>query len=49
MAAVIPGALDARQVTRNLAAFRETIPEPFWDELKRAGLLREDAPIPRST
>ncbi len=49
VASVIPGALDAAQVTRNLAAFRETIPDAFWDELKRHGLLRGDAPVPRST
>ena len=46
VASVIPGALDAGQVARNLAAFREDIPDQFWDELKREGLLREDAPTP---
>ena len=46
VASVIPGALGAEQVGRNLAAFREAIPGQLWDELKRAGLLREDAPVP---
>lgn len=46
VASVIPGALSAGQVTRNLAAFRETIPDQLWAELKQEGLLREDAPVP---
>lgn len=46
VASVIPGALSAEQVTRNLATFRETIPEQLWSELKHAGLLRDDAPVP---
>jgi D-threo-aldose 1-dehydrogenase len=46
VAAVIPGALLPEQVTRNVAAFRHTIPAAFWAELKSEGLLREDAPVP---
>ena len=46
VASVIPGALNAQHVSRNLAAFREAIPPAFWDELKRDGLLRDDAPVP---
>lgn len=46
VAAVIPGALLPEHVTRNVAAFRHTIPAAFWAEVKSEGLLREDAPVP---
>jgi D-threo-aldose 1-dehydrogenase len=46
VAAVIPGALLPEHVTRNVAAFRHTIPLEFWTELKQEGLLRADAPVP---
>ena len=46
VAAVIPGALKAEHVTRNVAAFRHDIPADFWAELKHEGLIRADAPTP---
>jgi D-threo-aldose 1-dehydrogenase len=46
VASVIPGALNADQVRRNLAAFRVPIPADLWAELKHEGLLRADAPVP---
>ncbi len=46
VAAVIPGAVAPEQVARNVAAFRHAIPADFWAELKHAGLLRADAPVP---
>jgi D-threo-aldose 1-dehydrogenase len=46
VAAVIPGALLPEHVNRNVAAFRHAIPAALWAELKYAGLLREDAPVP---
>jgi D-threo-aldose 1-dehydrogenase len=46
VAAVIPGASSPAQQVRNVAAFRESIPADLWAELKREGLLREDAPVP---
>jgi D-threo-aldose 1-dehydrogenase len=45
VAAVIPGALLAEHVARNVAAFRQAIPADFWGELKHEGLLRGDAPV----
>ena len=33
-------------VTRNVAAFRHSIPAALWAELKHDGLLRVDAPVP---
>jgi D-threo-aldose 1-dehydrogenase len=46
VASVIPGALLPEHVTRNVAAFRHTIPADLWAELKHEGLLRKDAPTP---
>jgi D-threo-aldose 1-dehydrogenase len=45
---VIPGLEDATQV-REAAALAETaIPDAFWAEVKAEGLIRPDAPVPRS-
>ncbi len=46
VASVIPGAVDAGQVARNVASFRMEIPSALWAELKCHGLLRGDAPTP---
>ncbi len=46
VAAVIPGALSAAEVEQNLAHLRRPIPAALWQELKREGLLRQDAPVP---
>jgi D-threo-aldose 1-dehydrogenase len=46
VASVIPGALLAEHVNRNVATFRHAIPSDFWSELKSTGLLRTDAPVP---
>jgi D-threo-aldose 1-dehydrogenase len=31
---------------QNLEWLRHPIPAALWEDLKRAGLLREDAPVP---
>lgn len=46
VAAVIPGAENARQQARTVDRFRFPIPPALWDELKHEGLLRDDAPVP---
>ena len=46
VAAVIPGAFTAEQVTRNVATFRHEIPADLWAELKDEGLLHAEAPVP---
>ena len=46
VAAVIPGALSAAQVSSNLAHFRQAIPADFWAALKDENLIRPDAPTP---
>lgn len=47
VASVIPGSFHPDQVARNVAAFHHPIPADLWAELKREGLLRADAPVPR--
>jgi D-threo-aldose 1-dehydrogenase len=46
VAAIIPGAFKASNVTDNLADFQAPIPPAFWSDLVREGLLRPDAPVP---
>ena len=43
---VIPGPNAAEQVRSNLSWMRTRIPADVWAELKQAGLLRADAPVP---
>jgi D-threo-aldose 1-dehydrogenase len=43
---VCVGARSAKQIDRNVALYRDTIPAALWAELKAEGLLREDAPTP---
>ena len=46
VAAIIPGAVSADEVSQNLAHFRTAIPGDLWAELKTEGLLHPDAPTP---
>ena len=43
---VIPGAKNAAEVNLNVATLKMTIPPALWADLRGAGLLREDAPVP---
>jgi D-threo-aldose 1-dehydrogenase len=40
------GARNAGQQSRNAELFEEPIPEELWEDLRDAGLIREDAPTP---
>lgn len=40
------GTRTVQQLEQNLAWFSYPIPGDFWEELKKKGLLREDAPVP---
>lgn len=42
----IPGAVRPEYVTANVQRLRTPIPAALWAELKAAGLLRADAPVP---
>ena len=46
VASVIPGGFKPEHVHANLALMRQDIPNDLWRELKREGLIREDAPTP---
>jgi D-threo-aldose 1-dehydrogenase len=46
VSSVIPGLGSARRVAQTMDLFHEPVPLAFWHELKRQGLLREDAPTP---
>ncbi|MFN8829789.1 MAG: aldo/keto reductase [Labrys sp. (in: a-proteobacteria)] len=43
---VIPGGQAAHEVTRNAEIMGAKIPPALWADLKAAGLLRPDAPVP---
>jgi D-threo-aldose 1-dehydrogenase len=44
VASVIPGAYTPAEVASNVTLLQHEIPPALWTELKRDGLLREDAP-----
>lgn len=46
VAAVVPGAVRAEEVRRNIALFRQPIPPSLWAEMKAEGLLHPEAPSP---
>jgi D-threo-aldose 1-dehydrogenase len=46
VAAIIPGAMRAAEVTANLAAVATPIPAAFWADLKTEGLIDPAAPVP---
>ena len=43
---VIPGAMSEREVRQNAALLEEPVPAAFWADLKSAGLLHDEAPVP---
>jgi D-threo-aldose 1-dehydrogenase len=43
---VAVGCRNADQINRNTALFNTALPEALWADLREAGLLRADAPIP---
>lgn len=45
--AIVPGASTAKQVKDNVKAWKTSIPEDFWKELKEKELIAEKAEVPR--
>ena len=43
---IIPGTRTVDQLNQNLDLINAPIPADFWAELKKEGLLRDDAPVP---
>jgi D-threo-aldose 1-dehydrogenase len=48
VASIIPGPATPEEARANVEYVRQPIPDDMWSELKRSGLLRDDAPTPRS-
>lgn len=46
VAAVIPGASRPERIAEDRAALHETVPADFWRDLRSAGLVAPDAPLP---
>jgi len=46
VAAVVPGAINSREVEQNIALLRHAIPADFWAELKEQKLLSAHCPVP---
>ena len=46
VAAIIPGAKHARKVQDNARLMAATVPAAVWKELRREGLIPENAPTP---
>jgi D-threo-aldose 1-dehydrogenase len=42
------GARDRQQQDRNAELFETSVPDALWDDLRTAGLIREDAPTPQA-
>lgn len=49
VSSIIPGARNAAQATANAESMRVAIPAALWDELRSAGVIAADAPIPAAT
>jgi D-threo-aldose 1-dehydrogenase len=43
---VVSGARNAQQLTSNIEWFEQAIPDEFWSELQKRGLISEGAPVP---
>ena len=48
VASHVPGTRNVAQMNQNIALMEHPIPAELWADLKRGGLLREDAPVPAS-
>jgi D-threo-aldose 1-dehydrogenase len=46
---VIPGPIATEEVRKNLAWMRREIPGVLWTDLKKEGLIRQDAPVPSAS
>lgn len=44
--AIIPGSARPEEVTSNIAHFAETVPVGLWSDLRAAGLIDPEAPVP---
>jgi len=47
VAAVIPGASKPERIAEDGAALHETVPAEFWRDLREAGVINPEAPLPQ--
>src|SRR5437879_4944285 len=47
VAAIIPGPRNAAEFNANLELLRHPIPPALWADLRQAGLLHPESPVPR--
>src|SRR5262249_1655437 len=45
-AAIIPGASKPDRIAEDVAALNVTVPDEFWHELRKQGLVAPNAPLP---
>lgn len=46
VSAIVPGSRNAAQVVENVASMSVAIPDDVWAELRAAGILADNAPVP---
>lgn len=46
VSAIVPGARNAAQVAENVASMSVVIPAAFWSDLREAGVITANAPVP---
>lgn len=46
VACVLPGCRSPREVSENIVHFNAAIPGPFWEDLRREGLIAPETPVP---
>ncbi|WP_394002957.1 aldo/keto reductase [Luteimonas sp. WGS1318] len=46
VSAIVPGSRNAAQVAENVASMSVAIPDDVWAELRAAGILADNAPVP---
>ena len=46
VSAIVPGARNAAQVAENVASMSVVIPPAFWSDLREAGVITANAPVP---
>lgn len=48
VSAIVPGASNAAQVAANAESMTVAIPDAFWTELREAGIITANAPVPKA-
>ncbi|WP_342359246.1 aldo/keto reductase [Terrarubrum flagellatum] len=46
IASIVLGAVTPQEIARNMEGFTQRVPQSLWKDLRAAGLMRDDAPMP---